>query len=74
MNEEDAMRGALYCIKTYIIVHFLDGEGRSGSVVMVRGSDLPLNEDALSGSQSSPDEIKVSLQTCDRNLSDWVGN
>lgn len=52
-------------------VHFLNVEGRSGSVIMVRGSDLPLNKDALSGSQNSPNEVKVSPQTCEENL--WLG-
>lgn len=51
-------------------VHFLDGEGRSWSVIMVRGLDLPLNKDDLSGSQSSPDEVKVSPQTYEGNLGD----
>lgn len=39
-------------------VHLLDGEGGSGSVIVVRGLDLPRNKNALSGSQSSPGEVK----------------
>lgn len=68
----DITRGALYYIKTYIMcVHFLDGgEGGVDQLLwQVRGSDL-LNKDALSGSESWPDAVKISPQTCAGNPSD----
>lgn len=74
----DTTRGALYYIKTYIMcVHFLDGGGGGWGGGMgqllwqVRGSDL-LNKDALSGSESWPDAVKISPQTCAGNPSDQV--
>lgn len=64
-NEGDAMRGALHNIKTYIMcVRFLNGGG-GGDVGQLlwraRGSDLPLNKDALLGSGSWPGGVKADM-------------
>lgn len=50
-------------------IHFLDVGGGVGQLLwQVRVSDLLLNKDDLSGSESRPGEVKVSVG----NLSDQV--
>lgn len=41
----------LITLKHTSCAHFIGGEGRSRSDIVVRGSDLPWNKNALSGSQ-----------------------